>query len=346
MYYGQKLTAEECFGLVKTQLLDGKPQSEELNISSIDLKNKKSVVVLCGNNTKNPMKAAAYTNYYFGWINEFEDKSKVSAYSVYYPSEQPLFVSLHPNPSLNYAELARIMFDPIIFDGENPQSVKNISEQLGDVTFFGHSAGGFVMNELMFHLGARLKEQGFSDEDINKIYSSIVFVGYSPYALVDAPINSIYVAPIYDSVGSTKLVYDRMIQNKGVISSKPEFDISNTCKFRASSYSSFFKLYETAIKNENSIYFVDNKSLIATPNLLFYDGLKEDHNLAGVIDYPGPHPYKTEAGIHTTEFLHKVFNYCLSTERNRFSVNDIYKIVAQKSTEQSTDTPTTKNKEL
>ena len=344
MYYGQKLTAEECFGLVKTQLLDGKPQSEEQNISLIDLKNKKSIVNLCGNNTKNPIKAGTYANYGFGWLNEYENKSEVTAYSVYYPSEQPLFVSLQPNPSLNYAELARIMFEPIIFNDEKLQSTKNISEELGNVTFFGHSAGGFVMNELMFHLGAMLKEQGFSDDDLNKIYSSIVFVGYSPYALIDAPINSIYVAPIYDSVGSTKLVYDRMIQNKNVISSKPEFDISNICKFRASSYSSFFKLYETAIKDENSIYFVDEKSLVSTPNLLFYDGLKEDHNLAGVIDYPGKHPYKTDAGTQTTKFLHTVFNYCLSTKRNKFSVNDLFYQVVQ--SQQPNNTPITTIKEL
>ena len=343
MYYRQNFTVNDCFRLIKSQNEDGQIKSEEADISAIDL-SKKSIVVLCGNNTKDPMRAANYTTYCLNWLENKKTKSSVTAYSIFYPSEQPLLVSLQPNPSLDYAELAKILFEQTISTNGATNSVEDISKKLGNTTFFGHSAGGFVMNELMFYLGSMLKDKGFSDEDINKLYSKIVFIAYSPYALVDAPINSVYVAPIYDSIGSTKLVYDKMIQNKNVISSNPKFDISSVCKFRASSYSSFFKLYETAIKNEDALYFIDNKSLVATPNLLFNDGFKEDHNLAGVINYPGEHPYKTKAGKLTTEFLSKVFNYSLSTERNKFSVNDLYEQVVQ--SQQTSDEQVKANKEL
>ena len=343
MYYRPPLTANEGFRLIKSQIQNGQVAFEEQDISAIDLK-KKSVVVLCGNNTKHPIRAAAYTNYSFNWLDQYKDKEKVTVYSIFYPNEQPLLLSLQQNPCIRYGELARIMFEPLLEQNGSIQSVADISKDFGDITFFGHSAGGFVMNELMFELGSMLKERGFSDEDINKIYSSIVFVGYSPFSLVDAPINSVYIAPVYDTVGSTKLVYDRMILNQNLISSNPNLDISKICKFRASSYSSFFKLYETAIQDEDSLYFVDKKSLISTPNLLFFDGLKEDHNLAGIIDYPAEHPHKTKAGRHTTNFMHIVFNYCLSTEREKFSTIDLFNQVAPNS-EQASEQGN-KNKEL
>ena len=343
MYYKQNLTANECFGLVKSLIEDNEIKSEQIDTESIDLK-RKSIVVLCGNNTKDPMRAGNYTTYCFNWLDNNKDNSKITAYSIFYPKEQPLLVSLKPNPSLDYEGLAKIMFEQLLSQNGATRPLKDISESFGNITFFGHSAGGFVMNELMFHLGLMLKDRKFSDNDINKIYSNIVFVAYSPFTLVDAPINSIYVAPIYDSIGSTKLVYDKMIQNKNVISSNPKFDVSNICKFRASSYSSFFKLYETAIRDEDTLYFVDDKSLISTPNLLFFDGLKEDHNLAGVINYPKEHPYKTKAGIITTKFLSDVLKYSVSTERNKFSIIDLYNHVVQPS--QPTDEQDHKNKEL
>lgn len=343
MYYRPTLTASEGFRLIKSQIQNGQVGFEEQEISSIDL-NKKSIVVLCGNNTKHPIRAASYTNYIFNWLNEYEDKENVTAYSVFYPSEQPLLLTLQQNPCLRYAELARIMFKNLLEKDGKTESVESISKKFGNITFFGHSAGGFVMNELMFELGSMLKERGLSDEDINKVYSSIVFVGYSPFALVDAPVNSVYIAPVYDTVGSTKLVYEKMIQNENIISSNPKLDIAKICKFRASSYSSFFKLYETAIQDEDSLYFVDGKSLISTPNLLFFDGLKEDHNLAGIIDYPEEHPHKTKAGKHTTDFMHTVFNYCLSTERKKFSTIDLFNQVAPKTEKPSEQD--NKNKEL
>lgn len=343
MYYGQSLTANECFGLVKSKIENNEIKSEEVEIKSIDTR-KKSIIVLCGNNTKDPMRAGNYTNYCFNWLDNDKDKSKTTAYSIFYPKEQPLFVSLKPNPNLDYEGLAKILFEQIISQNGSTRPLKDISESIGNVTFFGHSAGGFVMNELMFHLGSMLKKRNFSDKDINEIYSNVVFVAYSPFALVDAPINSIYVAPIYDSVGSTKLVYDKMIQNKNVISSNPKFDVSSICKFRASSYSSFFKLYETAIRDEDTLYFVDDKSLISTPNLLFFDGLKEDHNLAGVIKYSKEHPHKTSAGRLTTKFLSDVLNYSVSTKRDKFSIIDLYNHVVKPS--QPTDEQDSKNKEL
>ena len=184
MYYRLNLTVNDCFKLVKSQLDGNQIKSEENDISTIDL-SKKSIVVLCGNNTKDPMRAVNYTNYCLRWLDKNKERSKVRAYSIFYPREQPLSVSLQQNPNLDYNELAKILFEKMISKNGSTQSVESISKSLGNVTFFGHSAGGFVMNELMFYFGSMLKDQGFSDEDINKIYSSVVFVGYSPYALVD-----------------------------------------------------------------------------------------------------------------------------------------------------------------
>ena len=327
MYYKQNLTANECFGLVKSLIEDNEIKSEQIDTESIDLK-RKSIVVLCGNNTKDPMRAGNYTTYCFNWLDNNKDNSKITAYSIFYPKEQPLLVSLKPNPSLDYEGLAKIMFEQLLSQNGATRPLKDISESFGNITFFGHSAGGFVMNELMFHLGLMLKDRKFSDNDINKIYSNIVFVAYSPFTLVDAPINSIYVAPIYDSIGSTKLVYDRMVQVGNMTSSNPKLDIQNICKFRSTSYYNFLKLFEIAMNGEDIVYFSDHNSLIATPNLLFSDGVKEDHNFAGIINYPSKHPYKTKAGELTTEFLKSAVTYTLSTDREKFSTTKLYQKVS------------------
>jgi hypothetical protein len=142
--------------------------------------------------------------------------------------------------------------------------------------------------------------------------------------LVAAPINHIYITPMYDSMGSTKLVYDRMLQVGNMTSSNPKLDIHSLCKFRSTSYSNFLKLYETAMNKEDTLYFYDYNAVIATPNLLFNDGKVEDHNFAGILNYPFKHPYKTKAGELTTKFIGDAFDYSILTDRNKFSTRQLF----------------------
>ena len=194
------------------------------------------------------------------------------------------------------------------------------------------------MNELMNSLGRILEKRNFSKTDINKIYSRIAFVGYCPFALVDAPINNVYITPIYDSVGSLKLVMDNIKRKRTVSSSVDDINIPNIAKASVNSQHYFRKVFRHSINNQDLAYFKYKKSLIVTPNLLYFNGIKEDHKLAGVIHYPQENPYQTEAGKATTKLMEYIFKYCLLQDRQKFSVDDIYDYAVNNMQQREIDT--------
>ena len=181
------------------------------------------------------------------------------------------------------------------------------------------------MSELMNELEKLLQKENFSESDIKKIFSSIVFVSYSPYKFVDAEINNICVAPIYDTVGSTKLAYEKLKESRDVVCSNPEFSFKSLEKFKFETYSEFLELYKCFMNNEDVLYFMNNNTFVATPNLLFDDGIKEDHNLTGAINYSRKTPYQTNAGILTSLLLTFIFKYILSNKKKNVSFKEIYK---------------------
>ena len=336
--FNEKKDINETFAVMKVGIENNNFKEEPINLSSIKFDGK-TIVSLCGNDTKSSSRAAFYSKCCLSWLGNKIDKDNITTYSIYYPSDQPLMTNFAINPKFNYDALANSLFEQIFTKNEKPQTPDEVSKNLSDVVFFGHSIGGFVMNELMYSLGQMMQDRNFSDEEIKKVYQNIVFIAYSPYMLVAAPINHIYITPMYDSMGSTKLVYDRMIQVGNMKSSNPNFDIHNLCKFRATSYLNFLKLYETAMGDEDTLYFADHNALIATPNLLFDDGRIEDHNFAGVLNYPFKHPHKTKAGELTTRFIGDAFDYSILTRRDKFSTRELFNQIT------NTQTSTTKNEE-
>ena len=323
MRYNEKKEINHSFNVLKVNL-SGDGFTETLVDPNSIIFDGKTIVSLCGNDTRDPNRAGFYSKCCLSWLGENSPKDKVTAYSVFYPSDQPLKTNFELDTQFDYDALANAIFGQIFTKNENPQTPEEAANNLKDVVFFGHSIGGFVMNELMYGLGKMMAERNFSDDDMRKVYKNIVFIAYSPYTLIAAPINHIYITPMYDSMGSTKLVYDRMVQVGNMRSSNPSFDIHTLCKFRATSYSNFLKLYETAMRGEDTIYFADHNALIATPNILFNNGRIEDHNFAGVLNYPFKHPYKTKAGELTTRFIGQAFDYALTTERDRFSTLQLF----------------------
>ena len=339
MLYGEKKDIRDSFSVVKARQGENPDTLDikETNIDSVKFDGK-TLVVLCGNNTRDPRRASFYASCCFGWLSEKANKKDITAYSIYYPFDQPLRTNFEIDTRFDYNALSRALFEQVLTKDGKSQNADEIAKNLKDVVFFGHSIGGFVMNELMYGLGKMMHTRKYSDEDIKKVYQNIVFVAYSPYSLVAAPINHIYVTPMYDSMGSTKLVYDRMVKVGNMNSSNPNFDIHNICRFRSASYFNFLKLYETAMRNQDTVYFSDHNALISTPNLLFDDGIKEDHNFAGIINYPEKHPRKTKAGEITTKFLNQVFDYAFTTSREKFSTASLFeKITKNKKLSSETD---------
>ena len=86
----------------------------------------------------------------------------------------------------------------------------------------------------------------------------------------------------------------------------------------------FIKQYNEIIHKKNTVYYAGRKFLIATPNLLYYDGQKEDHNFAGVINYSRNNPHQTLAGRLTAKFIVNALDYSLSTKREEFDIKELY----------------------
>jgi len=342
MLYDEMYDYTRCFGVTKSKCdTEGTISQEEIDLSKIDI-SKKCVIILCGNNTKHVDKANLYAKNTLNWLQDYPNRPDVSVYSIYYPRRQPLNNDLRPNTNFNYNELIKTLYKKIFYRDNKLLSVDEIAKNLSNITFFGHSVGGHVMNELMYNFKKLMQHKGFSNEDINKICSSIVFVGYAPFEFVDAPTNNIYITPLHDSVGSTKLAFDRMQDHKDLQLSNPNVDIKKIIDNIGTYHYDFVDIYREATQNDELLLAQYDKSLAIIPELLYYDGIKEDHNLAGVVHYPGENPYKTPTGKRVTRLMGNIFNYILSTNRQNLSVNDIYRQAVSQTLKTTTET----NKEL
>lgn len=323
MYYYTSDYSKD-FNILKTNI----DHNGELHCVRVDRfcinPDEKSVVILCGNDSKSQSRAEFYAHLCRNWLANRDNNQNVTTYSIYYPHIQPLFND-SPNVKLDYRGLATQIFEKVLFKGNMRQSVADIRHNLSNVVFFGHSAGGLVMDELMKELKDMLLHMQLSKAEIKSIFDSIVFVAYAPYKITTAPIKAVYVAPIYDSVGSVKLAYRRVANSKGYMASIP-FSTYGEYRIRARKYIEFATQYLDAVQDADTTYFVNKNTVIATPNLLYSDGRREeDHNFAGVINYGADNACQTHAGRVTARFLSKTMEYCVSTKRERFSTLDLYK---------------------
>ena len=71
-------------------------------------------------------------------------------------------------------------------------------------------------------------------------------------------------------------------------------------------------------------YIAGDNTFIAAPNLMYDDGIKEDHNLAGAIDYQMKNPYKTQAGEATTNLMHRLFRYVFEADRKNLNTRELF----------------------
>lgn len=327
MIFDDNFNIIKSFHATKTQYNLNQLTHEDIDLESIDF-SKKSIIILCGNDTRSTMKANNYAKNMFRWIIENpNDINDINVYSLYYPSIQPLNNNLRPNPSFDYSELSRILYNKIFYKNNKLLSTDEIIFNLNNITFFGHSIGGHVMNELMYAFKEFMLNDGFSRADMEKIFSSIVFVGYAPFDFVEAPTNNIYITPLHDSVGSTKLAFDRMKDHNDLTMSNPNIEIDQILNNLDSYHFEFIEKYQSANQNHDILLAKYNKNLAIIPDLLYDDGIKEDHNLAGITFYSSESPYfsyKTKTGKKTTDLLKNIFSYILSTDRQKFSIDEIY----------------------
>lgn len=319
----EKRHPNEHFKVLETRIKNGKVFQQEDLLDDISLSGK-TLVILCGNTTRSPMRASSYAYNAFKWLNESDVKNNMNIYSIFYPHDQPLFNNFTTNPEYDYKRLTKRVFKTAIKKDEKFLPADEIAKNLGNVVFFGHSVGGLIMNEMTDKLSEYLQSHSYSDEDIKKILSSIVFIGYSPFEFVNKPIKAVYIAPLFDSVGSTKKALSKLASDGNYVSSNPLVKLKNRTAHNYKTYENFLNGFIEAIKDDNVVYFANSKTLVSVPNLLIDDEYKEDHNLAGVIDYNRNPPPKTKAGLITTDFMHLVFKYGFETDREKFSTKQLF----------------------
>ena len=312
-----------CFGLTKAKSFSKHILNEEIPFEQIDFKGK-TIVVLCGNNTKTPIKAGSYAKNCLSWLKEDPIREDTTIYSVFYPKTQPLQTNLKPRPFFNYDKLANDLFCKLLYKDNKILSADKIAKNFGNITFMGHSMGGYVMNEIMRSLQKTLAHKNLTPEEINKIFSNITFVGYSPFRLVESPTNNIYITPVYDSMGSSKLSLKKMLDDPNTDISIPQMDISKAYEEINSSYFDFIDNFKKYTFGEDILFGKSGKDLFIIPDLLYYDGLKEDHNFAGVVNYNLENPYKTTTGKKTTQLMNDIFKTSLTVTRKDFSTDRLY----------------------
>lgn len=296
-----------------------------MDVADIDLSTK-SIIALSGNMTKTPERAVAYSKYIYDWLDKCPDREKIKLYSIFYPRKQPLYSNMVADPTFDYKSLSKTIFKKVIIHNGQYLDANEISKNLSNIVFFGHSVGGMIMNELVLQLEEYLKKHHYEKSEINKIISNIVFISYSPFKIVDHPINAIYITPLYDTVGSAKLACEMFDKTKKVHSTFPGIKQLMPKAVKSYSHDNFLSNLSSVVRNEDLVYIFKNHTIVCMPNLLYYDGIKEDHNLAGVIDYKAHNTYKTMAGEKTTEFIKLAFNYCLQTQRENFNLEEFYQI--------------------
>lgn len=322
----EKKHPNEHFRVLETKIKNNTISQKEKFLDDIDL-SQKTIVILCGNTTRSPMKASSYAKATYDWLDGNPVQNDLSIYSIFYPNEQPLFNNFLPNPEFDYKRLTKRVFKTAIKENEKFLPADKISQKLSNVVFFGHSVGGLIMNEMANNLSLYLSTHGYTEADIKNILSSIVFIGYSPFELVDKPIKGVYVTPLYDSVGSTKKAMEKLASGRNYIASNAIVKLRNRTAHNCKTYSSFLNYFEEALDEDDVVYFANNNTLISVPSLLYYDkydGIREDHNLAGVLAYNGFNPNKTKAGEITTDFLKTAFNYSFLMERDKFSTKELF----------------------
>lgn len=344
MLYNDHLNKCDSFSVIKTNIKNDKLYHKQINLSDMDL-SKRSIIMLCGNDTRDPIKASNYAKHNFNWLKNYHDRDNLTIYSLYYPTIQPLNTDFTLNRFFNYDELSETLINKIFYDNNGILTVEQIIENLSKISFVGHSIGGQVMNELIYAIINNMNKEEFSHFDITKVCKNIVFVGYAPYIFVEAPINGIYITPLHDSVGSTKLAFDKMVKHKNITFSNPAIDLETIQNNIYSYHNDFVNAYRQSTHNENILLAKYKNSMVAIPELMFYNPynkIMEDHNLAGAVHYPAQNPYKTLTGNIITSILDNILTYIVSTKRQNFSISNLYNMTL----DQLEQSPNETSKEL
>lgn len=271
---------------------------DKLNIT------KPSVIVLGGNPTIKETESLRNMNIFqslagYNFCNKYS--ADFDIYSIMYNKGYVLNESY--GLSLKYkdedfAGLASSIFMPLVSKNSEKIETKKAGENLNKLTFFAHSAGALVMDNVMASLKELLRDLKYDRDDINYLFSQISLMAYAPFSVVHYPISSVYITPINDSLNSWVRTYI-LKENKDEWS----LDFADIEYLRDE--------YLEKLKGDTTVSYIgycgDSPFLNVTPRGLRKD-LGEDHNFVGVLrTKEGECPFASDVGKNISDLMRFYF---------------------------------------
>lgn len=265
---------------------------------------KPSVIVLGGNPTINEMESLRNMNIFqslagYNFCNKYS--SDFDIYSITYNKGYVLNDSYSLSlkyKSEDFTSLAYSIFMPLVSKNELKIDTQKAGENLNKLTFFAHSAGALVMDNVMLSLRGLLRDLKYDRDDINYLFSQISLMAYAPFSVVHFPISSVYITPINDSLNSWVRTYILKEQ-------KDEWSLD----FADIEY--LRDEYLEKLKGDTAVSYVgycgDSPFLNITPRELRKD-FGEDHNFVGVLrTKEGECPFASDAGKNMSDLMRFYF---------------------------------------
>lgn len=292
----------------------------------------KTLLILPGNPTSDVHSAERYARCASLWLDGVKDVDGVQVCSMIYSNGRPLFEDGAYNFNYNYEEVVDTFFMPyFVKDGKRLPESKAIAN-IKNLVVFTHSAGAVVMNECMAMLENKLKDAGYSADEVSNIYSNIVMIAYSPYAVVYSPIKRVYISPVYDTMGGF-IKTMQVFPKDGTTFSRIKFKVKRFNEVYDRSVEFAIKGLQDLVRKYGAICMTDSeRNLNIMPDLLFDRGgnYPEDHGIAGVINYPLKSPEKTKVGEVTTTIMCDIVQKAFERQENNFDIGDLYNMCAKK----------------
>ena len=287
---------------------------------------KKTLLIFPGNPTSDVSVAERYARCAALWLDGLKDKKDVQVCSMIYSNGRPLMENGVFNFDFNYDEVVNTFFMPYFVKNGERVSEKEAIDNIKKLVVFTHSAGAVVMNECMALLENKLKQLGYSADEVANIYSNFVMIAHSPYSVVYSPIKAVYVSPVYDSLGSFAKTIS-FFENTKTTFSRQRLNIRRFVDVYDRNIEGAIAGLQGLVRKFGAICMTDEKkTLNILPDVLFErNGFPpEDHGIAGIINYPLKSSEQTRAGAAVTKILCEATSSALERSEREFDIFDLY----------------------
>jgi hypothetical protein len=296
-----------------------------------------TLLIFGGNPTTSDSEAGRYARTLRNWLGDSCTEKDIDIISVVYNDGLPLKDETHYNYNYDYDALSDQVLLPLVIDNNGEKfSYETASKKLSRLTVFGHSAGAFVLDRIMARFQTKLAEMGYLENEIINLCQQIKFLAFSPYAMVNAPISSVYITPYYDYLGSFYKSLNYLNQRSNLQYTTSKFDLKKQFDSMENNFDNANALNQMLFNEiEKSGFFMGSdgqSSMVVAPAKLSKNN-ESDHGLIGIVCGPNNEnsPLATSVGKKITKFIKYVLsdftkNSIKNVEKNKTQKVDFMKL--------------------